>query len=173
MRQECQERFPRHRFQRKPLVSDPGIHHGTYVTHVTWYMSGSLTRGGGENVPGIPGACATCNFTCLARGLWLHECPVLCPRSTRLCLGDSIASLIVRWQMTTLIQRSLTRHTRTLTGCDGSFQKPLFLIPKYIICHKQLPQWLDADALNEMFTKYKYFHIKFPKLTRDGTKHPN
>ena len=40
--------FPRHRLQRKPLVSDPGMHHGTCVTHVPWCMSGSLTRGGGE-----------------------------------------------------------------------------------------------------------------------------
>ena len=50
--------FPRHRFQRKPLVSDSGMHHGTCVTHVPWCMSGSLTCGDGENVPGIPGACA-------------------------------------------------------------------------------------------------------------------
>ena len=50
--------FPRRRFQRKPLVSDPGMHHGTCVTHVPWCMSGLRTRGGGENVPGIPGACA-------------------------------------------------------------------------------------------------------------------
>ena len=50
--------FPRHRFQRKPLVSDPGMHHGTCVTHVPWCMSGSLTCGDGKNVPGIPGACA-------------------------------------------------------------------------------------------------------------------
>ena len=50
--------FPRRRFQRKPLVSDPGMHHGTCVTHVPWCMSGSLTCGNGENVPGIPGACA-------------------------------------------------------------------------------------------------------------------
>ena len=50
---------PRCRFQRKPLVSDPGMHHGTCVTHVPWCMSGSLTCGDGENVPGIPGACAT------------------------------------------------------------------------------------------------------------------
>ena len=34
------------------------MHHGTCVTHAPWFMSGSLTRGGGENVPGIPGACA-------------------------------------------------------------------------------------------------------------------
>ena len=26
--------FPRRRFQMKPLVSDPGMHHGTCVTHV-------------------------------------------------------------------------------------------------------------------------------------------
>ena len=50
--------FPSRRFQRKPLVSDPGMHHGTCVTHVPWCMSGSLTCGDGENVPGIPGACA-------------------------------------------------------------------------------------------------------------------
>ena len=50
--------FPRHRFQRKPLVSDPGMHHGTCVTHVPWCMLGSLTCGDGENVPGIPGSCA-------------------------------------------------------------------------------------------------------------------
>ena len=60
--------FFRHRVQRKPLVSDPGMHHGTCVTHVPWCMSRSLTRGGGENVPGIPGACTTRNFTYLARG---------------------------------------------------------------------------------------------------------
>ena len=50
--------FPRRRFQRKPLVSDPGMHHGTCVTHVPWCTPGSLTCGDGENVPGIPGACA-------------------------------------------------------------------------------------------------------------------
>ena len=70
MRRECRERFPRHRIQRKPLVNDPGMHHGTCVTHVPWCMSGSLTRGGGENVPGIPGACATRNSTYLAKGPW-------------------------------------------------------------------------------------------------------
>ena len=58
--------FPRHRLQRKPLVSDPSIHHGTCVVHVPWCVSGSLTRGGGENVPDIPGAYATRNFTYLA-----------------------------------------------------------------------------------------------------------
>ena len=73
MHRECRERFPRHRLQRKPLVSDPVRHHDTCVTHVPWCMSGSLTRGGGENVPGIPGACTTRDFTYLekAHGLLL------------------------------------------------------------------------------------------------------
>ena len=68
MRWECRERFSRHRLPKEPLVSDPGLHHGTCVTHVPWCMSGSLTPGGGENVPGIPGAFATHNITYLARG---------------------------------------------------------------------------------------------------------
>ena len=49
MRRECRECFPWHRLQRKPLVNDPGMHHGTCVEHVPWCMSGWLTRGGGEN----------------------------------------------------------------------------------------------------------------------------
>ena len=68
MRRECRERFPLDRLQKKPLVSDPGMHHGTCVTHVPWCMSGSLTQGGEENVPGIPGTRATRNLTYLARG---------------------------------------------------------------------------------------------------------
>ena len=38
MCRECRERFPRHRLQRKPLVSDPGMHQGTCVMHVPWCM---------------------------------------------------------------------------------------------------------------------------------------
>ena len=62
------ERLSRHQLQRKPLISNPGMHHGTCVTHIPWCMSGSLTCGGRGNVPGIPGACTTRNFTYLARG---------------------------------------------------------------------------------------------------------
>ena len=68
MSRECRERFPRHRLHRKPLVSEPGMHHGTCVTHVSWCMLGSLIRGSGENVPGIPSACATRNLGYLVRG---------------------------------------------------------------------------------------------------------
>ena len=38
---------------------DLGMHRGTCVTQVPWCVSGLLTCGGGENVPGIPSACAT------------------------------------------------------------------------------------------------------------------
>ena len=64
MRREYRECFPRYRPQRKPRVNDPGIHNGTCVRCI----SGSPTRSGGKNFPGIPGACTTRNFTHLARG---------------------------------------------------------------------------------------------------------
>ena len=65
--------FLHHRLQRKPSnpilpVTDPDMHHSTWVTHVPWCMSESLTPGGGEDVPGIPDACATHNFRYLAGG---------------------------------------------------------------------------------------------------------
>ena len=72
MRRECREHFPRCRLQRKPLVCDPGMHHGKCVTHVPWCMSGSLIRCSGENIPGIPGACATRNFAYMVRGSFPH-----------------------------------------------------------------------------------------------------
>ena len=71
MRRECRDRFPHHRLQRKPLIRDPGMHHGTCVTHVPCCMSGSLTCRGRKNVPGIPGACATRNFPYLVKCTWL------------------------------------------------------------------------------------------------------
>ena len=40
-----------HQLQRKPLVSDPSMHHCTCITHVSWCMPGSLIRGGGKNFP--------------------------------------------------------------------------------------------------------------------------
>ena len=41
-----------------------------------WCMSGSLIRGNGENVLGIPGACASRNFTYLGRSPWKARCYV-------------------------------------------------------------------------------------------------
>ena len=65
--------FPRRRLQRKPLVSDPGMHRGTCVTHVPWCMSGSLAPGGGENAPGIPGACALAIFRICQEAHRMHK----------------------------------------------------------------------------------------------------
>ena len=74
MRRECRQRFPRHRLQRKRLVSDPCMHPGMCVTHVSWCTSGSLSRGSAGNAPGIPGACATPNVTYMVRGpLQVHN----------------------------------------------------------------------------------------------------
>ena len=95
MRRECRERFPRRRIQKKLLVSDPAMYHGMCVRQVPWCMSESLTRGGGENVPGLPGACATHNFTYLVRGSypvssfcrgyenrWRYNCHILLVKRT-------------------------------------------------------------------------------------------
>ena len=82
-------KFTRHRLKRKPLVSYPDMHHGTYVTAIwqeahascqiaaaqlPWCIPGSLTRGGGENVPDILGAWATSNFTHREWGPWATYC---------------------------------------------------------------------------------------------------
>ena len=65
-------------FSPPPWVSDPIMNHDTCVTHVPCCMPGSLNSGfcwsrHRGNVPGIPGACATRNFTYLVRG----PCPPL------------------------------------------------------------------------------------------------
>ena len=75
---ECRERFPRHRLQRKLLVSNPGMQNGTCVAHVPRCMSGSLTHGGGVNVPYIPGACATRNLH-----IWQEAHGCCCPGEAR------------------------------------------------------------------------------------------
>ena len=50
----CWESFSRHRLQRKPLVSDPGMHHGACITHVPWCMSGSLPAVAGKTLQEFP-----------------------------------------------------------------------------------------------------------------------
>ena len=55
--------FLHHHLQTKPLVSNPSMHHNMCATHMPW----CLTCVGGENVPGIPGACTTRNFAYLIR----------------------------------------------------------------------------------------------------------
>ena len=102
--------FPRRRFQRKPLVSDPGMHHGTCVTHVPWCMSGSLTCGDGENVPGIPGACAS---TILR--IW-QEAHGSCYVYRNKALTDSPVPVYhIAADFSTQLRKLLLRYTRKLT----------------------------------------------------------
>ena len=44
MHRECRERFTRHQLQRKPRVIDPGMHHGTCISHVPWCMTVGITN---------------------------------------------------------------------------------------------------------------------------------
>ena len=92
----------RNRLKRKPLFSNPDTHHGTCVAHVPWCMSGSLTCGGGENVPGSPGACATRKFIYLAIGpLNAHQIgkPVLCQITH--CLPTNLNSAMYNIELLT------------------------------------------------------------------------
>ena len=75
MRRECREHYPHHRLQRKPLVSNPSMHHGSCVTHVPWCMSASLTGSSGEHVPSIPDVCATHKMTMMCIIIsWVAAC---------------------------------------------------------------------------------------------------
>ena len=103
MRREYRERFPRRPLQRKPLVSDPGMYHGTWVTYVPWCMLGSLICGGGENVPVMPGACATRNFTYLIRG------PCLCSHWLVEIVCDCILFTLVIIRLV-IIYKSVVLH---------------------------------------------------------------
>ena len=113
--------FPRHRLQKKSLVSDPGMHHGTCVTHVPCCMSRSLTHDDGENVPGIPGACATRNFTYLS-----GERPILTTDDNLFCC------MIIRNFSFQESLRILERETRLLMA----FSKECFELEKaYVMRH--------------------------------------
>ena len=120
MRWECRERFPRHRLQSKPLLSDPGVHHGKCGTHVPHCMSGSLTRGGRENVLGIPGACATLNVTYLVRGPWCKP---------------TVMSWYVYCACTVSLNRLLWYVNRYVPGLD--FAPHLYVeFPQYVLTPK-------------------------------------
>ena len=70
MHRECRKRFPRH----GGLAIPTCIRAPAWRTcpDVCWdrYLAVSFAVGGGENIPVIPGACATRNFTYLVRGPW-------------------------------------------------------------------------------------------------------
>ena len=105
MRREYRERFLRHRIYRRPLISDPSMHHGTCVTHMPCFMSGSITRGGRENVPGSPGACETYNITYVSGQRPIETSAVHC----RLCCLFQVKSISFTHQLTMF---HLNMHSR-------------------------------------------------------------
>ena len=79
-----------------PLVSDPGMHHGTCVTHVPWCMSGSLTSG--CNYLSLPEICASdikIYIYISSRPWWLHW-PVLIRKLTQVELNRHWHSIAVK-----------------------------------------------------------------------------
>ena len=88
-------------FSPPPLVSEPDMPHGTCVTHVLWCMPDvSFEVGGGENVPGIPGACTTHNFTYLARGPLLANLRhILFSLSSFINMFTCSFSIVCKWNI--------------------------------------------------------------------------
>ena len=111
MRCEYRQHFPRQQLQRKPRVSDPGMHQGTCVTHVPWCMSGSLSRGRGENVPGIPGACATRNFKYLVRGSWQSHTMKRISALLVLCEGKHLSPEVSHLKGPAMSTQDITMNT--------------------------------------------------------------
>ena len=68
MRRKCRERFPRHRGLAIPTCITARARRTCRDACRDRKLSVSFEVDGGENVPGIPGACATHNFTYLLRG---------------------------------------------------------------------------------------------------------
>ena len=135
---------PRRRFQRKPQVSDPGMHHGTCVTHVPWCMSGSLTCGDGESVPSIPGACALAILR-----IWQD--------AHRKCSNIQYYLYAVRltsYRSEIAIQVFLSRCVPWILWCNWSFHKYQILWSA-----KKLPgifaffsnSWFDGNCVKRQF----------------------
>ena len=68
MRRECRERFPRHSGLAIPTCITARASRTCRDACRDRLLALSFEVGGGENVPGIPGACAIRNFTHLQRG---------------------------------------------------------------------------------------------------------
>ena len=124
MRQECRKRFPDTDFKRKSLVNNPCMHPGTCVTHVPWCMSRSLICGGGENVSGIPGACAARNFMYLVRGPWKKTSS----REQKIINSELGYSVQINWQAWNKGRPLMKRLTRNQLWYRKGDRKRMTLI---------------------------------------------
>ena len=134
--------FPRRRFQMKPLVSDPGMLHGTCVTHVPWCMSGSLTCGDGENVPGIPGACAPA----ISR-IWQEVHENACPITGHFVKGIHLWSLS-NWQLVSIDKSNVWLQTSITDPARTRFAKPQWVNAFKIRCTHTGTPWCIINAAN-------------------------
>ena len=110
------------------LIGHPSMHHGTCATYVPWCMSVSLTGGGWKIVPGIPGACATRNFTYLTRGL----CELMKTQFTYTCM----------WHKNEFNRKDLLTLDHIVTSNvpfgHGTFLIWFQLIEDEMVCHHQI-----------------------------------
>ena len=123
---------------KKPLVNDPGMHYGTCVTHVPCCMSGSLTRGGGKNVSGIPGGCATRNFAYLVRGPWRGQfckfCSLYFSDKPVGCLWNTLTLPGLRWftqQSISLFYMTYTSRPLLIMSCQIVYFQDIFVYTIY------------------------------------------
>ena len=137
--------------QRKQLLSDPGMHHGTCVMHVPWCRSGLLTRGGGENIPGIPGACATCNFTYLARDPWL----------LKLCITRSLAAMAILQGKWVLVFQNFQLHL-SVTDC---FHQLWYYFLSLTVPKVDYPTLKIWTPMNQLLTIVFHINLSFLLLT--------
>ena len=119
---------------------DPGMHHGTCVTHMPWCLSGSLTRGGGENrhsrrmrnpqfyVSGKrPMAVA-----------W-HACQLSPASSQPVSIADKTPNFNISWSLE--VARFVFRTVRLLWYMTGTSAALLCYWPSVrgSICHWRIP----------------------------------
>ena len=132
--------FPRRRFQRKPLVSYPGMHHGTCVTHVPWCMSGSLTCGDGENVPSIPGACAPAILR-----IW-QEANATYPRGVSLWKWSLMIYFFhvkfQQWVVNGLLYHNTKHHFVTWILIGRAISRTIFTFTWFVIHKINIEAWM-------------------------------
>ena len=160
IRRECWEHFVLHLLQRKLLVSDPGMHHGTCVTYVPWCMLEFLTRCGEDNVPAIPGACANCNFANLVRSPFLNARWTLF--KGRIIWGTTEIHWLVLNKTTS--ERSLTCEQVSI---ESHIKSVLFLYsksrPRYRFVVGTLASMTTSQLLNFVKPISNHFSLIFGK----------
>ena len=129
--------FPATDFK-KSLVSDPGMHHGTCVTHVPRCMSGSLNCGGGKNVPDILGTCAIYNFTYLARDTCIGDglqCAALLAEKIYDYLANPLSDVNMSTVQVSYHMCLLTYHSSATCICTNIYDSVIFpaLLPIFSI----------------------------------------